>query len=48
LALLAPFVWVGLRVGHRIHVGLSHEQMRRVVGSLLVVTGGSLLVRVFL
>jgi hypothetical protein len=47
-ALLSPFVWLGLKIGHRIHVGLTHEQMRRVVGCLLVVTGGSLLVRVFL
>ena len=45
---LAPFVWVGLKVGNRIHVGLTHEQMRRAVGALLVVTGGSLLVRVAL
>ncbi len=47
-AVLAPFVWVGLKVGDRIHVGLSQEQMRRVVGAVLVLTGGSLLVRVFL
>jgi uncharacterized membrane protein YfcA len=48
MALLAPFVWIGLKIGHRIHLGLSHEQMRRAVGTLLVVTGGSLLVRVLL
>jgi uncharacterized membrane protein YfcA len=42
---LAPFVWIGLRIGTRIHVGLTHEQMRRVIGSLLVVIGTSLLVR---
>jgi uncharacterized membrane protein YfcA len=48
MAVLAPFVWIGLRVGHRIHVGLTHEQMRRAVGGLLVVTGASLLARVFL
>jgi len=47
LAVLAPFVWVGLRIGHRIHVGLTQRQMRRAVGCLLLVTGGSLLVRVF-
>ncbi|HEX7466178.1 MAG TPA: sulfite exporter TauE/SafE family protein [Usitatibacter sp.] len=44
---LAPFVWVGLKVGDRIHVGLSQEQMRRAIGCVLVLTGGSLLVRVF-
>jgi uncharacterized membrane protein YfcA len=43
--LLAPFVWIGLKVGTRIHVGLTQEQMRRAVGALLVATGGSLLVR---
>jgi uncharacterized membrane protein YfcA len=46
LAALAPFAWLGLRIGHRIHVGLTQEQMRRVIGALLVVTGLSLLVRV--
>jgi uncharacterized membrane protein YfcA len=45
---LAPFVWMGLKLGHRIHVGLTQEQMRRVVGCILVVTGGSLLARTLL
>lgn len=45
-ALLSPFVWVGLKLGHRIHVGLTQQQMRRAVGALLVLTGASLLVRV--
>src|SRR5450631_1644469 len=44
---LAPFVWVGLKLGDRIHVGLSQQQMRRAIGCVLVLTGGSLLVRVF-
>jgi uncharacterized membrane protein YfcA len=48
MAALAPFVWAGLRLGSRIHVGLTHEQMRRMVGALLLVTGLSLLVRVIL
>jgi hypothetical protein len=43
---LAPFVWAGLKLGTRIHLGLSQQQMRRVVGALLVFTGASLLVRV--
>jgi uncharacterized membrane protein YfcA len=47
-ALLSPFVWVGLKLGHRIHVGLTQEQMRRAVGALLLVTGTSLLLRTFL
>jgi hypothetical protein len=42
---LSPFVWIGLQIGQRIHVGLSQEQMRRAVGGLLVLTGLSLLVR---
>jgi len=45
---LAPFVWAGLKIGSRIHVGFTHEQMRRAVGALLVGTGGSLLARVAL
>jgi uncharacterized membrane protein YfcA len=45
---LAPFAWFGLKLGSRIHVGLSQEQMRRVVGSILVLTGLSLLARAFL
>ena len=45
---LAPFVWLGLRTGTRIHVGLSQEQMRRVIGAILMLTGLSLLARAFL
>lgn len=45
---LAPFVWVGLALGTRIHVGLTQTQMRRVVGGLLVFTGLSLLWRLVL
>jgi uncharacterized membrane protein YfcA len=44
-AVLAPFVLIGLRLGSRIHVGLTQVQMRRAVGALLVLTGASLLVR---
>ena len=44
-ALLAPFVWVGLTIGHRIHLGLTQEQMRRAVGCIVLLTGASLLVR---
>lgn len=42
---LAPFVWLGLKLGGRIHVGLTQEQMRRAIGALLLLTGSSLLVR---
>ncbi len=47
-AVLSPFVWLGLKLGQRIHVGLTQQQMRRAIGALLVLTGGSLLARVFL
>ena len=43
--LLAPFAWAGIKVGHRIHLGISQEQMRRAVGALMVLIGASLLVR---
>ena len=42
---LAPFAWLGLRIGARIHTGLTQEQMRRVVGALLLFTGLSLVAR---
>lgn len=45
LVLLSPFVWIGLKLGGRIHVGLTQEQMRRFVGGMLVLTGGSLVAR---
>jgi uncharacterized membrane protein YfcA len=46
--LAAPFAWLGLKLGTRIHVGLSQQQMRRVIGALLIFTGSSLLARTFL
>jgi uncharacterized membrane protein YfcA len=45
MLVLSPFVWMGLAIGQRIHVGLTQEQMRRAIGALLVVTGLSLLLR---
>ena len=44
-AVLSPFAYLGVRLGHRIHVGLTQEQMRRAIGALLLLTGASLLVR---
>lgn len=41
----APFVWLGLKAGSRIHVSLSQEQMRRVIGVVLLIMGASLLAR---
>jgi uncharacterized membrane protein YfcA len=48
LVVLAPFVWMGVKLGTRIHVGLTQQQMRRVVGGLLVFTGLSLVWRLAL
>jgi hypothetical protein len=42
---LAPFVWAGLAIGRRVQVGLSQQQMRRVIGALLSFIGVSLVVR---
>ena len=44
-AILSPFAYLGVKLGHRIHVGLTQEQMRRAIGTLLLLTGVSLLVR---
>jgi uncharacterized protein len=41
----APFAFLGLKLGTRIHVALSQQQMRRVVGVLLILTGTGLLLR---
>ena len=46
MVVLSPFAWAGLAIGRKIHLGLSQEQMRRVVGGVLVFTGASLLLRV--
>ena len=42
---LVPFVWAGLKVGQRIHTGLTTEQLRRAIGALLVLTGTTLVLR---
>src|SRR5688572_2803279 len=44
LALL-PAMMFGLWIGHRLHVNLSREQLFRIIGALLLVSGASLLVR---
>jgi len=48
VAMLAPFAWLGMTIGQRIHVGLSQPQMRRAVGAILVASGISLLARTLL
>jgi hypothetical protein len=42
---LAPFAWIGLKLGQRIHTGLTQEQMRRALGALLTIIGMSLVAR---
>ena len=42
-----PLMIFGLYVGHRVHLGLSQAQMNRIIGILLLASGGSLLVRAF-
>ena len=46
--MLSPFVWVGLKIGQRIHLGLTTEQLRRAIGFLLVLTGTTLFLRAYL
>lgn len=41
----APFALLGLKLGSRIHVGMSQQQMRRLIGVLLILTGAGLLIR---
>ncbi len=48
VAVLAPFVVLGLKLGNRIHIGLTQVQMRRAIGFVLIASGVSLLARVFL
>jgi len=45
MAVLAPFAWIGLKLGQRIHTGLTQEQMRRALGALLTIIGMSLVAR---
>lgn len=42
---LAPLVWLGLKIGQRIHLGLTTEQLRRAIGAVLVVSGSVLFLR---
>jgi len=44
-ALLLPVMVLGLWCGHRLHLNLSREQVIRVIGGLLLLSGTSLLLR---
>jgi hypothetical protein len=39
-----PVMGLGLMAGHRIHTGLTQPQMLRIIGVLLLASGGSLMV----
>jgi len=43
--LAAPFAWLGLRLGSRIHAGFTQAQMRRAIGGVLMASGTVLLAR---
>jgi uncharacterized membrane protein YfcA len=45
VAILLPVAWMGVRMGHRIHVRLAPAAMARIVGGALLVAGGTLLAR---
>ena len=38
-----PIVAIGLKVGHRVHLGISNQNMLRLIGALLLGSGMSLL-----
>jgi len=44
-ALLLPVMVLGLWCGHRLHLNLSREQVIRLIGGLLLMSGTSLLLR---
>ncbi|MHB9119464.1 MAG: sulfite exporter TauE/SafE family protein [Burkholderiales bacterium] len=43
LLVALPLMASGLYLGHRVHVGLSNRQMMKIIGTLLLLSGGSLL-----
>ena len=45
-AVLLPAAWIGVGIGHRIHVRLSPGAMRRIIGAVLFAVGVSLIVRI--
>jgi uncharacterized membrane protein YfcA len=44
-AALLPIMALGMWIGHHLHLNISREQLVRVIGALLVVSGASLVVR---
>lgn len=48
IILSAPVMMLALYLGSRIHIGISHRQMLMLVGTLLLISGGSLLVKAWI
>ena len=46
VAMLLPMAWLGVWVGHRVHVRLAPAAAARIIGAVLFVTGLSVIVRV--
>jgi uncharacterized membrane protein YfcA len=46
-AAMIPVMWLGILIGTRLHLGLSADQLRRIIGVLLLINGASLIVRNF-
>ena len=44
-AALLPVMLLGMWLGHRLHLTITRDQLVRVMGGLLIASGGSLLVR---
>ena len=42
-----PIMLLALYAGHRVHLGISHAQMTRLIGLLLLISGLSLLAKAF-
>jgi uncharacterized membrane protein YfcA len=44
-AALLPFMVLGMWIGHHLHLNFTREQLVRIIGALLVASGGSLIAR---
>lgn len=43
-----PFMALGLALGSKVHIGITHKQMLRLIGLLLLISGLSLLLKAWL
>jgi uncharacterized membrane protein YfcA len=48
ILLAIPVMAAGLWLGHRVHMGISRPQQLAIIGVLLIISGGSLIARVWL